>query len=73
MRTGCPSVLDRRALLTERGHQEQRAEEEGWVPGQGHRQREGSHCVFLTPSFLVSFSQPLRTNRDYGISRKRAQ
>lgn len=35
------SVLDRRALLMGPGPQGQRAEEEGWCQGQGHRWWEG--------------------------------
>lgn len=61
MRAGCPSVLDRRALLMERGHQEQRAEEESWVPGQGHQPggREATVCSLDTfsPSLPLPVSQ----------------
>lgn len=64
MRAGYPLVLDRRALLMDPGHQEQRAEEEGWVPGT--TPGEGTSL----PSLLVSLSQPLE---DYGINTKRAQ
>lgn len=57
MRAGYPLVLDRRALLMDPGHQEQRAEEEGWVPG---HYPWGGHFIAFSPSLPLPASRRLR-------------